>query len=89
MRTGIIALAFVVVLGAVSALVADSWLAMGGVSMGWTGIVAMIVGILLTLGLGIGLMALSFYSNRSGHDAEVDAYHREQGGPVRPDQRDS
>jgi hypothetical protein len=43
----------------------------GGMSAaGW---VAMLLGILATLGLGIGLMALVFISNRRGYD--------EPGGP--------
>jgi hypothetical protein len=31
----------------------------------------MVLGVGLSLALGIGLMALVFYSNRSGHDDEV------------------
>jgi hypothetical protein len=34
-------------------------------SMGW---VAMILGVMVTLALGAGLMALMFYSNRHGRD---------------------
>ena len=79
MRTAIIALAFVAVLAVVAILVADTWMAMGSVGMGWLGLGAMFLGVVVTLALGVGLMALSFYSNRSGHDANVDAYHREHG----------
>jgi len=78
MRTVLIAFAFVAVLGVVSVLAAETWLSMGGVAIGWMGIGAMILGVVLTLALGVGLMALSFYSNRSGHDAEVDAHQRGQ-----------
>jgi predicted transporter len=40
---------------------------------GW---IALTLGVVLSIILGAGLMALMFYSNRSGHD---EAVHREQG----------
>jgi hypothetical protein len=45
---------------------------------------ALVLGVLGTIGLGVGLMALSFYSDRSGADDEVanrsdDAWTRDQG----------
>ena len=40
----------------------------GGPPMSAAGYVAMTFGIVVTLALGIGLMALVFYSNRNGHD---------------------
>lgn len=39
-----------------------------GQQMSGAGYVAMAFGIIVTLALGIGLMALIFYSNRKGHD---------------------
>lgn len=39
-----------------------------GQSMSTAGYVAMTFGIIVTLALGIGLMALVYYSNRKGHD---------------------
>lgn len=39
-----------------------------GQSMSTAGYVAMTFGIVVTLALGVGLMALVFYSNRKGHD---------------------
>ena len=39
-----------------------------GSSMSTAGYVAMTFGIVATLALGIGLMALVFYSSRKGHD---------------------
>lgn len=58
--------------------VAGSWLGFGeesGISL--NGLIALILGCFLTFGLGVGLMALVFYSNRSGHDQDA----------TRPDQR--
>jgi Na+/H+ antiporter NhaA len=43
-----------------------------GQEMSTAGYVAMALGILATLGLGIGLMALVFFSNREGHDRDAD-----------------
>jgi hypothetical protein len=40
----------------------------GGTPMSTTGWIAMILGIIVTLALGCGLMALMFYSSRSGRD---------------------
>lgn len=47
------------------------WNTMGDVEMSAHGIVALVLGVVLALGLGIGLMALVFYSSRSGHDDEI------------------
>jgi hypothetical protein len=40
--------------------------------MSTAGYVAMVLGIIVTLALGTGLMALVFYSNREGHDRDSD-----------------
>ena len=40
----------------------------GGEKMSTAGWIAMILGVIATLALGIGLMTLMFYSNRSGRD---------------------
>lgn len=40
----------------------------GGTEMSTTGWIAMAVGVLVTLALGAGLMALMFYSSRRGRD---------------------
>ena len=43
-----------------------------GQQMSTAGYVAMALGIIVTLALGTGLMALVFYSNREGHDRDAD-----------------
>lgn len=40
-------------------------------AMSTSGYVAMAFGIIVTLALGVGLMALVFYSNRQGHDRDA------------------
>ncbi len=44
------------------------WMSLGDVDMKPAGYVALVGGGLATLGLGVGLMALVFYSNRNGFD---------------------
>ena len=48
------------------------WTSMDGgdvaFSISWHGWLAMGLGIVFTVGLGVGLMALVFHSSRSGHD---------------------
>jgi ABC-type multidrug transport system permease subunit len=60
---------------AVVAVVAGIWGGIGDSGMSPAGWIAMLLGVLATLGLGIGLMALVFISNRRGYD--------ELGGPRR------
>lgn len=68
----------------VALLVAAIWMSLHlwntgePVDMGWAGIGALVLGSLGTLVLGGGLMALVFYSARSGHDeaAHLEATRR-------------
>jgi len=48
------------------------WSAPGGVAMGVHGWIALGLGVVLSIGLGAGLMALSFHSSRRGYDDRVD-----------------
>ena len=45
-----------------------SWISLAEVDLGFHGMVALVLGVALSLALGIGLMGLVFYSNRSGYD---------------------
>jgi hypothetical protein len=45
-----------------------SWNALAGIDISVTGWVFIVFGVLLTLGLGAGLMALVFYSSRKDFD---------------------
>ena len=47
------------------------WTAFGEVQFGGHGFIALALGVLLSLVLGIGLMFLVFYSSRHGHDDGV------------------
>ena len=59
----------------VVAVIAGVWTNLGDSGMSVAGWIAMLLGVLATLGLGVGLMALVFISNRRGYD--------ELGGPRR------
>jgi hypothetical protein len=62
----------VVIAGAVilvvAVVVATSWTGIGNADISPAGWFAMVLGVLVTLALGIGLMALVFISNRRGYD---------------------
>ena len=47
------------------------WTTFEEVQFGGHGFIALALGVVLSLALGIGLMFLVFYSNRRGHDDEV------------------
>jgi hypothetical protein len=59
----------------VAAVIAAVWVELGDAGMSAAGWVAMALGIVATLALGVGLMALVFISNRRGFD-EPDGPHR-------------
>ena len=58
----------VAVLGGVAALVTVMWEEIGDVELSAAGWVALVFGVVAALALGIGLMALLFYSEREGYD---------------------
>lgn len=61
----------VAVLALALVILYEGWSIAGGeegTAMSTNGWIAMALGILATLGLGVGLMALVFYSNRHGRD---------------------
>ena len=66
-----IAAVLIGVMAAVIGVVVYAWIQMGDVEMSWGGILAMIGGVIVTLAVGMGLMGLTFYSSRSGHDDDV------------------
>jgi hypothetical protein len=59
----------------VAALVVVSvgnWERIGDVGIGLNGWIALVLGIVVTMAVGIGLMALIFISNRRGYDEPPD-----------------
>jgi len=68
MRTVLLILALGGLLAVSLALAAYLWWDMGQVEIGVHGLIALILGALLSLALGGGLMALVFYSHKRGYD---------------------
>ncbi len=76
----LVAVATVIVI-ALAAIGVYTWESLGPVAMDRSGYVALVLGVLGTIALGCGLMALVFFSHRHGYDEEVG------GRRGRPDQR--
>ena len=51
---------------------AKSWTSVDGPPMPTAGYIAMIFGVIFSVGLGCGLMALVFYSSRYGYDERAN-----------------
>lgn len=62
-----VAIAAICVAG-VGAVSARFWRSLGGTEISLAGWLAMGLGVLFSLAVGIGLMALVFFSNRHGYD---------------------
>lgn len=65
----------------VIAVAVYAWISLGDVTMSLAGYLSLVLGGLATFALGMGLMALVFYSNRQGFDDRagarpVDEEHR-------------
>ena len=56
------------ILAAAGWFAASAWLSVEGPPMPATGYLAMALGVVFSLVIGCGLMALLFYSNRHGYD---------------------
>jgi uncharacterized membrane protein len=63
-----IVVVLVAILAAAGWFAGSAWLAVSGPPVPGVGYGAMIIGIVFSLVVGIGLMALVFYSNRHGYD---------------------
>jgi hypothetical protein len=57
-----------VVVVAMSAVVVHRWVGIGDAQISPAGWAALVLGVLATLALGVGLMALMFFSSRRGYD---------------------
>ena len=72
---GIVAIAapLFAILGAAMWFAARTWLSLGGPPMPPAGYIAMTLGIVFSVVIGCGLMALVFYSSRHGYDEPPQA----------------
>jgi hypothetical protein len=65
--------ALIAILAAALWYAASAWIAISGPPMPAAGYVAMTFGIIISLVVGCGLMALLFYSSRHGYDEQHPA----------------
>lgn len=68
MKTLILILTLFGLLAAAVGVAIYVWVGMSDVELSTHGVIALILGVLVSLALGVGLMALVFYSHRKGHD---------------------
>jgi uncharacterized membrane protein len=72
-RVGTIAIVVAVVIVAIVVTISvGNWNFVGNSGIDLNGWIALILGVVVTLALGIGLMALVFISNRRGYDEPPD-----------------
>ena len=72
MKATLLVVALAVGLVAAGAVALNLWLDMEGVSLGFHGWLALGLGVVLSLIVGVGLMALVFFSARRGYDERGD-----------------
>lgn len=68
MKTVIVAVVLLAALVAAIVYAIDVWLSLGDVEMGFHGILAIVLCVVVVTGLGVGLMRLSYYSHQHGYD---------------------
>lgn len=61
--------------------VISAWSIGGDIEIGWHGWIALGLGSFFSLVIGCGLMALMFFSSRSGHDEAADPFRRKPKPP--------
>jgi hypothetical protein len=66
-----------IIVAAVAVMAVYAWLTLGDEAMSASGYVALALGIVGTVGLGVGLMALVFFSHRYGYDERSGGSERE------------
>lgn len=71
MRTTVLILSLLAMLALATGLAGYIWWELRDVEMGLHGTLALVLGVVVSLALGIGLMFLVFYSARHGHDDTI------------------
>ena len=77
-NVAMIAVAFLVVLALVVFASYIVWQEMGEIALGFHGWLAVILGSIGSVGLGAGLMWLSFYSSRQGYDERPASFDKDE-----------
>lgn len=79
--TILVAVPLFAILAAAIWYAASAWLSLSGPPMPATGYVALALGVVFSLLIGCGLMALLFYSSRHGYDEPDRAKEGDSPGP--------
>ena len=89
MKTGswIIIGVLLTLLAAVIWFVYEGLVTSPGVQVSEQGYIAMALGIFFSLVVGVGLMALVFYSSRAGYDERANRFEERDGSPPRSEQQ--
>ena len=74
MKNFVAILSLIAVLGISVAMAIYIWIELGDVEMSANGIIAMGLGVIISLVIGVGLMKLSYHSAKIGHDETVDKF---------------
>ena len=84
MATRILASVLLALLASAAVMAYGGWTSVGDVEMSASGYAAIAAGVILSLLVGCGLMALIFYSHRHGYD-EPPQLVQDRGEPERQD----
>lgn len=79
MKTTLIVVSLLAILATAVVGVHQLWVSMEGSAISTHGMIALGLGVLVTFGLGAGLMFLVFYSSRRGYD-DIDVPPPDRGG---------
>jgi hypothetical protein len=71
-RTTVLVISLLAMLGLAIGAAGYIWWELREVELGVHGTLALIIGVLVSAGLGVGLMYLLFYSARHGHDDAIE-----------------
>jgi hypothetical protein len=70
-KVALVAVPLMAILGAAGWFAASAWISVSGPPMPANGYIALTLGVVFSIVVGCGLMALLFYSSRHGYDDEA------------------
>lgn len=88
MKSSLLYLTLGGLLAAAVAVAIYTWDQMAGVSLSTHGVIALVLGVVVSLALGVGLMALVFFSHRKGYDRLPGTDSSHSNHPDDPDDPD-
>ncbi len=64
-------MAAIIIVASLAAVGLYTWFELSDATLSASGYIALVLGVIGTVGLGVGLMALVFYSHRYGYDDKI------------------